>query len=277
MINDPKKVIAAIGGEASVTAVDCEMRAEALEQYKARSLDRACMASPTVADLDKKISSRTFRRGVGTLFCVGASTPFAEKLPNETGFVQRLERMPEKPRLIDYFKLRFAPASHLLRSADLALKASMDEDIVFACLIHDLGQVLMKTDHGWWGAQLFGPYVSEKVSFAIRFHQALRFFPDASVKYEYPIDYNVIFGSDYEPPIYIKKAYQYCRQHKWYMAARLITVNDDYAFDPSHQVDLNKFEDIIGRNFKQPLDGLGYDNSAVAHMWRSIAMPDTPL
>jgi len=185
--------------------------------------------------------------------------------------------MPEKPRLIDYFKLRFAPASHLLRSADLALKASMDEDIVFACLIHDLGQVLMKTDHGWWGAQLFGPYVSEKVSFAIRFHQALRFFPDASVKYEYPNDYNVIFGSDYEPPLYIKKAYQYCRQHKWYMAARLITVNDDYAFDPSHQVDLNKFEDIIGRNFKQPIDGLGYDNSTVAHMWRSIAMPDAPL
>lgn len=86
-----------------------------------------------------------------------------------------------------------------------------------------------------------------------------------------------MFGKDYEPPEYIRAAYEYCRGHKWYMAARLITVNDLYSFDPSHIVDPVQFTDIIGRHFKQPTEGLGYDNSPVAHMWRTIAMPDVPL
>jgi len=54
-------------------------------------------------------------------------------------------------------------------------------------------------------------------------------------------------------------------------------VNDLYAFDPKVKPQLEEFTDIIGRNFKQPKEGLGYDNSPVAHMWRSIARPDMPL
>ena len=38
-----------------------------------------------------------------------------------------------------------------------------------------------------------------------------------------------------------------------------------------------RFADIIGRNFKQPKEGLGYDNSPSAHMWRTIANPNRPL
>ncbi len=36
------------------------------------------------------------------------------------------------------------------------------------------------------GSALFEPYVPEKVSFAIRYHQALGYYPDPSVGYEYP-------------------------------------------------------------------------------------------
>jgi hypothetical protein len=67
------------------------------------------------------------------------------------------------------------------------------------------------------------------------------------------------------------------RKHKWYGEARMVTVNDLYAFDPNAQVSLDVFVDIIGRNFKQPKEGLGYDNSPVAHMWRTIERPDAPL
>src|ERR1043165_9756405 len=130
--------------------------------------------------------------------------------------------MPAKPTLMDFFQLRFAPATHVLQSADKALNAGMPEDIILACLLHDVALALMKTDHGWGGAQLFEPYVSEKIAFAIRYHQALRFYPDPSVGYSYPSLYNVIFGKDYVPPPYIEAAYKYCREHKWYMAARLI-------------------------------------------------------
>jgi hypothetical protein len=71
--------------------------------------------------------------------------------------------------------------------------------------------------------------------------------------------------------------YKYARNHRWYMDARLVTVNDFYAFDPNVVVSIDEFVDIIGRNFKQPKEGLGYDNSPVAHMWRTISMPDQPL
>jgi hypothetical protein len=273
-----QKIIDALGGQRSVEAMDDEGRAEALETYLAQALDaKAAATAPTIAELEQQIEYRTFRRGVGISFAVGASTPFGVRLPGEPARVRRLAPLPAKPTLLDFFRLRFAPASHLLQSADLALTNGLDEDVVLACLVHDLGQALIKTDHGWWGAQLFQPYVSEKICFAIKYHQALRFFPDPSVGYEYPAQYNFIFGRDYVPPPYIRNAYNECRKHRWYMAARMITVNDIYSFDPHRVVSIEKFTDIIGRHFKQPDDGLGFDDSPVAHMWRSIALPDTPL
>jgi hypothetical protein len=50
-------------------------------------------------------------------------------------------------------------------------------------------------------------------------------------------------------------------------------VNVIYSFDPNAKVDLDDFVDIIGRNFRQPKEGLGLDNSPSAHMWRTILWP----
>jgi hypothetical protein len=36
---------------------------------------------------------------------------------------------------------------------------------------------------------------------------------------------------------------------------------------------VDDFPDIIGRNFTQPKEGLGFDGSPTAHMWRSIIWP----
>jgi hypothetical protein len=279
-----QKVIAALGGSHAVRKMDSEAKAEALEGYLSDRLDNSFfvrLGAPskpmTVSELDEQIDKRPLRRGIGTLFSSGGTNPFGNRLPSEPVNVPRLPLMQAQPTLLDFFKLRFAPATHVLQSADKALAAGLPEDIALACLLHDLAQTLMKADHGWWAAQLFEPYVSSKVAFAIRYHQALRFYPDASVGYEYPKLYNLIFGTDYTPPPYIEAAYNYCRKHKWYMAARLLTVNDLYSFDPNHVVEPEKFTDIIGRHFKQPKEGLGNDNSPVAHMWRTIANPDAPL
>jgi hypothetical protein len=186
----------------------------------------------------------------------------------------RLPPMPDKPTLLDYFRCRFATTAHLLQSATIALKAGHDEKVVLACLLHDIGVAgFIRCDHGYWGAQLIEPYVDEEVSWAVRMHQALRFFPDKSVGYKYPDMYVKLFGPDYRPEPYIQEEYQRARGHKWYMTARLITVNDIYAFDPDAKVDLNDFVDIIGRNFRQPKEGLGFDNSPSAHMWRTMMWP----
>jgi hypothetical protein len=157
------------------------------------------------------------------------------------------------------------------------MKTGMSEEIILACLCHDVVLNLIKPDHGWWGAQLFEPYIPEKSTFAIRYHQTLRFYADAEAGYEYPDQYYRIFGTDYTPPPYIEATYKMLKNHKWYMEPRLVTVNDLYAFDPNAKVSIDPFIDIIGRHFKQPKEGLGFDNSPSAHMWRTIASPDQPL
>ncbi|HUI57597.1 MAG TPA: hypothetical protein VLY04_21615 [Bryobacteraceae bacterium] len=268
---DRRAFFASLGGAAAVSMMDSEARADALEEYMSEQLDAAAPQKqgagkfPTVADLEAQIDTRGYRRGAGSLFVASQ------------GNVKRLAPMPPNPTLLDFFKYRFAPANHVLQSATRAMKTGMTEEIILACLLHDVVQTLIKPDHGWWGAMLFEPYVPEKTSFAIRYHQALRFYPDEAAGYQYPDLYKRMFGEDYTPPPYIEATYKFVRNHKWYMEPRLVTVNDLYAFDPNAVVTIDPFLDIVGRHFKQPKEGLGNDNSAVAHMWRTIARPDSPL
>ena len=186
----------------------------------------------------------------------------------------RLPCMPDKPTLFDFFKYRFGPAIHMLQSARLAQKSGADEKVILACLLHDIAASgFIRADHGYWAAQLVEPYVDEEVAFAIRYHQVLRFYPDESVGYKYPESYIRLFGADYKPEPYLDRAYDIACNHKWYMTARLLTVNDLYAFDPDVQVELEEFTDIVGRHFRQPAEGLGFDQSSSAHMWRTINWP----
>lgn len=272
---DRRAFIASLGGTTAVGLMSDEAKADALEDYLMRRLNAAQQGEalappanrfPTAAEVEAQIETRSRRRGVGNLFVAGS------------GNVKRLPPMPGKPTLLDFFRQRFMQTSnHVLQSANRAMKTGMSEEVILACLLHDVVQEIMKVDHGWWGAQLFEPYVSERTAFAIRYHQALRFYADEKNGYEYPDLYRNMFGSDYTPEPYIDATYKMVRNHKWYLDARMVTVNDLYAFEPGVTVNLDQFTDIIGRHFKQPKEGLGYDNSPVAHMWRTIARPDAPL
>ena len=270
---DRRAFIASLGGTAAVSLMDHEAKAEALEHWMEERLDEAVEQQgatpqkfPSAAELEAQIETRSYRRGVGNLF-----------VNSRGGMMKKLPPMPKNPTLKDFFELRFAPANHVLQSATRALKTGMSEEIVLACLLHDCVLNLIKPDHGWWGAQLFEPYIPEKSTFAIRYHQTLRFYPDADAGYEYPDQYYRIFGEDYQPPPHIEATYKMLKNHKWYMEPRLVTVNDLYAFDPNAKVSYDPFTDIVGRHFKQPKEGLGNDNSPSAHMWRTLANPDQPL
>jgi hypothetical protein len=269
---DRRAFFASLGGAAAVAAMTDEAKADALEEYLQEQLNQAGGSAParrfpTAAEVEAQIETRRFRRGAGSLFLAGGNDN-----------VKKLPPLPANPTFLDFWNLRFMQAAnHCLQSATLAKKNGMSEEIILACLLHDTVQALIKVDHGWWGAQIYEPYVSEKVSFAIRYHQALRFYEDKAAGYEYPDLYRNLFGADYKPDPYIEATYKTIRKHKWYDLPRMVTVNDLYAFDPSAKVSMDPFVDIIGRHFKQPKEGLGFDNSPVAHMWRSIAMPDHPL
>jgi hypothetical protein len=220
---------------------------------------------PTVAQLDAQVTTRPYRRGTGGVFI------------NTKGNVTHLKPLPAKPTLTDFYINRFNTNQHCLQSANKAMQSGADEEVILACFLHDTVQALVKTDHGWWGAQMYAPYVPERTAFAIRYHQALRFYPDKEAGYEYPDLYRHTFGIDYVPPPHIEAAYKYAKSHKWYSAARAVTVNDLYAFDSSKVIKMDPFMDIVGRHFKNPAEGLGNDNSPTAHFWRTLNYPDTPL
>ncbi len=186
----------------------------------------------------------------------------------------RLPRMPEVPTLADFFALRFGPPSHLLQSARRAERAGCDEKVVLACLLHDIAVIgFIRADHGFWAAQLVEPYVDPEVAWAIRMHQVLRFFPDDEAGYRYPQMYVDFFGEGFVPPPWLVAEHERARKHRWYMTARQITLHDEYSFDPDAVVSLDEFADVIGRNFRQPKEGLGFDGSPSAPMWRTIVAP----
>jgi len=244
-------------------AMTLSERADALEEHMMHELEHIVIKSALFNLADGKLADDTMAqlaRNPGKYLLMGEDP--------------RLPKMPAKPTLIDYFKCRFASTSHLLQSALLAKRAGHGEKVILACLLHDIAVAsFIRCDHGYWGAQMIEPYVDEEVSWAVRTHQALRFFADESVGYQYPEAYVKRFGPDFRPEPYIVDEYKRARNHKYYMTARLITLHDLYSFEPDAKVDLEDFTDIIGRHFRQPAEGLGLDNSPSAHMWRTMLWP----
>src|SRR4051812_38011533 len=70
----------------------------------------------------------------GMKFPKGSSNPKDLALQGDD---PRLQKMPEKPTLLDFFKYRWGYSAHLLQSATHALKAGCDEETILACLLHD--------------------------------------------------------------------------------------------------------------------------------------------
>jgi hypothetical protein len=266
---DRRHFIAGLGGTAAVAKMSHEARAEALEEYMIERLNPPQSGQfPTSAEVEAQITTRHYRRGAGNLFLMTA----------EGSNVAMLDPMPERPTIQDFFEHRFGRTrNHCFQSANRAMETGQSEEVILACLLHDTVQELIKVDHGYWGAQMYGPYVPERTSMAIRYHQALRFYADEEHGYAYPDLYHRMFGEDYVPAPYIQDAKAYIESHDWYMDARMVTVSDLYAFQEGVVMSIEPYLDLLGRHFKQPAEGLGYDNSTVAHMWRSIAMPDNPL
>jgi hypothetical protein len=279
---DRRGFIAGLGGTAAVGLMSHEARANALEEAlmaqvgpggaKPAATGAGAAAAdpkfPTVAEIEAQIATRPYRRGAGGLFYNSGPE----------GHVERLPAMPPEPTLLDFFELRFMRTrNHCFQSANKAMQRGADEEVVLACLLHDTIQEIMRADHGYWGAQLYEPYIPERSAFAIKYHQALRFYADTEAGYEYPDLYRRVFGADYVPAPHVQAAYRQVRAHKWYDAPREVTVSDLYAFDPNAVVTIDPFVDLIGRHFKQPKEGLGNDDGPVAHMWRTLANPDAPL
>ena len=158
-------------------------------------------------------------------------------------------------------------------------KNGCDEKIVLACLLHDISVGgLIRADHGYWAAQMIAPYVDEEVAWAVQQHQALRFFADESVGYDYPEAYNRFFGADYACRTIRRSPMRGARKHRWYMSGRAHHAERHLYLRGRRRPSIRRSStDVIGRHFRQPEEGLGFDNSPVAHMWRTMIWPNNFL
>ena len=225
---DKEVFLESLGGEEAAGKLDSEARADAIEDFLAESVESRWSADRPV-EWREELSDRaaggrsdrnqTVPHGRGSFFT------------SHNGNVKKLPPMPANPTLADYFELRFGTnttRNHCLQSATLAMKNGMTEEIILACLLHDTAAELMRSDHGWWGGQLYEPYVPEKVAFAIRYHQTLRFYPDKEtgnlrVSRALPVS---VWRRLIVPAPHVEAAYKMLRNHKWYMEPRLVTLND---------------------------------------------------
>lgn len=194
----------------------------------------------------------------------------------------RLPTMPDKPTLMDFYKRRVAlnPTGyqHMLQSAQLAATRGCTDKIVLACLLHDLAVTnLIRSDHGYWAAQMIAPYVDPEVTWAVQNHQALRYFAAPAYDYDYPAFYKQVFGEEFVPPHYLVKAHKDAQAHPWYDSAMQVVVNDFYAFDSSIEIEIEQFAALMATSFRQPEAGLGFDDSPSAHMWRTMIWPNNFL
>src|SRR6266404_5790441 len=108
---DRRAFLATLGTAAAINAMPSEALADALEHHMMENLD----AETTTNELK-------VRRGTGLLF--GGPGP-SGKAPAE---LKKLEPMPEKPTLVDFFSYRFAPATQVLQSATDAMKKGEKEE-----------------------------------------------------------------------------------------------------------------------------------------------------
>src|ERR1700730_14025597 len=96
-------------------------KAEAAEHELSQELDRVVVKSVLYTSGERDPRAPVPRPpDPGKLYLMGRSP--------------RLPRMPDKPTLFDFFRLRFGPSTHLLQSARLAQKSGVSEKIILACL-----------------------------------------------------------------------------------------------------------------------------------------------
>src|SRR3972149_4596290 len=110
---DRRTFLAAVGGAGGVELMSPAQKAEALEAAMVQELDR-----------DAKMPR------------MGSNTEKDDFPP-----------MPAKPTLVDFYRLRFAPARHALQSAARAQEVGMPEKTIMACLLHDISVSNLASPH----------------------------------------------------------------------------------------------------------------------------------
>jgi len=128
---------------------------------------------------------------------------------------------------------------HSLQSATRAENDGADEELVFAALMHDIGDVLAPANHSQLAASVIRPYVREEVTWIVEHHGLFQMYY-----------YAHHLGGD-------RNAREAYRDHPWFDACmRFCEDWDQASFDPTYPTrPLEHFEPLVRRIFaRTPFD-----------------------
>lgn len=139
---------------------------------------------------------------------------------SERRYAQGLaDRVLESMRKLDHslFGYRVTRLQHSLQTATRALRDGADDELVFAALLHDIGDEIAPYNHSEMAAAIVRPYVRQEVAWIVEHHGLFQNY--------YYVHH---LGGD-------RNARERLRDHPWYAACvHFCAAWDQCSFDPDY-------------------------------------------
>ena len=124
---------------------------------------------------------------------------------------------------------------HSLQSATRAYKNKESEEMVVACLLHDIGDELAPLNHSEYAATVLKPYVSEKTHWIIEKHGDFQMY-----YYAHHLGADRFKREKYKDNKYNQATVDYCEKY------------DQCSFDPNYKsMSLKDFEPMVRNIFSR--------------------------
>ena len=122
---------------------------------------------------------------------------------------------------------------HSLQSATRAFRNNESEEMVVACLLHDIGDELAPLNHSEYAASVLKPYVSEKTHWIIEKHGLFQTYYSAE-----HLDGDKNARETYKDHKYYQATVEFCEKY------------DQCSFDPDYKsMSLKEFEPMVRNIF----------------------------
>ena len=130
---------------------------------------------------------------------------------------------------------------HSLQSATRAFKNNENEEMVVACLLHDIGDELAPLNHSEYAASVLKPYVSEKTHWIIEKHGEFQMY-----YYAHHLGADRLKREKYKDHKYYQDTINFCEKY------------DQCSFDPEYKsMKLEEFAPMVKRIFaRKPYSSL---------------------
>ena len=130
---------------------------------------------------------------------------------------------------------------HSLQSATRAFKNNESEEMVVACLLHDIGDELAPLNHSEYAASVLKPYVSEKTHWIIEKHGEFQMY-----YYAHHLGADRLKREKYKDHKYYQDTINFCEKY------------DQCSFDPEYKsMSLEEFAPMVKRIFaRKPYSSL---------------------